>query len=133
MLAHPAHLVLTSFQIVEHLGVIVKLGIHGQRLHRHTYGMQETLVATAIIDRREQRLLFVVVSGQQETVGCREEIALEDAIVLAELIYPSHVDAERPHHRGLAVHGLIQVGHQWRITVAAIEVLGIPLLAFLKG
>ena len=95
--------------------------------------MQETLVGTAVVDGCKQRLLFVVVSGQQETVGCREEIALEDAIVLAELIYPRHVNAERPHHGGLAVHGLIQVGHQWRITVAAIEVLGIPLLALLES
>ena len=133
MFTHPAHLVLSSFQIVEHLGVARKLGIHRQRLHRHTHGVQETLVGTSVVDGGEQRLLFVVVSGQQETVGRCKEIALEDTLLLTESIHLGHVHVECPHHRRLAVLRFLQVGYELCETVAAVEVLGIPLLAFVEG
>ena len=133
MLAHTAHLILTSLQVVKHLGLIVKLGIDGQRLHRHTDGMQEALVGTSVVDGGEERLLFIIVFGQQETVGRREEIALEDAFLLAECVHLGHLHVERPHHTGLAVLRLLKVGHQLGEAVATVEVLCIPLLAFVEG
>ena len=133
VLAHTAHLILTSLQVVKHLGLIVKLGIDGQCLHRHTDGMQEALVRTSVVDGGEERLLFIIVFGQQETVGRREEIALEDAFLLAECVHLGHLHVERPHHTGLAVLRLLKVGHQLGEAVATVEVLCIPLLAFVEG
>ena len=133
MLAHTAHLILTGLQIVYHLGLIVKLGIDGQRLHRHTHRVQEALVGTSVVDGGEERLLFIIIFGQQETVSRREEIALEDAFLLAECVHLGHLHIERPHHTGLRVLRLLKVGHQLGEAVAAVEVLGIPLLAFVEG
>ena len=133
VLAHTAHLILTSLQIVEYPGLIVELGIDGQRLHRHTDGVQETLVGTTVVDGGEERLLFIIIFGQQEAVGRREEIALEYAILLAECVHLGHLHVERPHHTGLAVFRILKIGHQLCEAVAAVEVLCIPLLAFVKG
>ena len=133
MLSYTAHLVLPCLQVVEHPGLGGKLGIDGQCLDCHTHRVQETLVGATVVDGCEQRLLFVVIFGQQETIGRREEIALEDAIFLAEGIHIGHIHVKRPHHTGLCVLWFLQVGHQLREAVAAVEVPGIPLLAFIEG
>ena len=106
MLAHSAHLILAGFQIVEHLGIVVELGIYGQRLHRHTHGVQETFVGTAVVNGCEQRLLFIVIFSQKEAIDRRKEIALENAIFLAECIYFGHIHVKCPHHTGLCVFRL---------------------------
>ena len=58
VLTYTTHLVLTCLQVIQHLGLVVKLGIHRQRLDRHTYGVQKALIGTTVINRRKQRLLF---------------------------------------------------------------------------
>ena len=94
---HSAHLVLSCLQIVENLGVIIKLGIDWQRLYRHTYGMQKTLVGATVVDGGEQRFLFIIIFSQQETIGRCKEIALEDAFLLTESIHYSHLYVECSH------------------------------------
>ena len=133
MLAHTAHLVLTSLQVVEHLRFVIELSIDGQRLYRHSHRVEETLVCTSVVDRGKQRLLFIIIFGQQETVDRRKEIALEDAVLLTESIHFGHLHIECPHHTGLRVLRLLQVRHQLRKAVTTVKVLGIPLLAFIKG
>ena len=131
--AHTAHLLLSGFQKVEDGRRVVKLAIDGQRLHRHAHRMEEALVGASVVDGGEERLLFVVILGQQETVGCGEKVAPEDAVLLAETVYAGHIDAECAHLRCLAVDGFFEVGHQLCETVVAVEVPGIPLLALLES
>ena len=134
MLSAAAHLVLPTLQEVQHRRVVVELRIDGQRLHRHTHGVQEPLVRTSIVYRGEERLPLVIVLGQQEAVGRREEIALEDALLLAEGIHLRHLDVQRTNHRGLRMLRYLQVGRQLRKRVAAVaKLLGIPLLTLLEG
>ena len=133
MPAHTAHLILPCFQIVEHLGLVIKLGVDGQRLHRHTHRMQEPLVRTSIVDGGKQRLLFIIIFCKQETIGRCEEIALEDALFLAKAVNTCHIHTQRPHHRGLTMLWLFKVWHQLGKTITAVEVLCIPLFAFLES
>ena len=101
MLAHTAHLILTSFQIVEHFRLVVKLSIDGQRLHRHTHRVEETFVGTSVVNRGKQRLLFIIIFSQQEAVNRRKEITLEDAFLLTESVHFGHLHVECTHHTGL--------------------------------
>ena len=133
VLADTTHLVLPSLQVIQHLGLVVKLGIYRQRLDRHTNGMQKTFVRTTVIYRSKQRLLFIIIFSQQETISCGEEITLEDTFLFAEGIHLGHLHVERPHQRRLAVFRFLQVRHQLRKAVATVEVLGVPLLTFFKG
>ena len=95
--------------------------------------MQKTFVRTTVIDRCKQRLLFIIIFSQQETIGRCEEITLEDAFLFTEGIHPRHLHTQRPYHTGLAVYRFLQVGHQLCEAVATVEVLGVPLPAFVKG
>ena len=132
VLAATAHLILPGLQVIQHLRFVVELRIHGQRLHRHAHRVEESLVCAPVVDGGEQRLLFIIVFCQQEAVDRGEEIALEDTFLLAEGIHAGHIHAQSAHHTCLRVFRNLQVGHQLRVAVAAVKVLGIPLLAFLE-
>ena len=99
VLAAADHLFLAGFQEVKHGGLIRELGINGQRLHGHADGMLELLLGTAVEDRGEWRFMLVVVLGQQERIGRREESAFLDAVGLAEGIHPIHVGVENVYGR----------------------------------
>ena len=133
VLAAADHLFLTGFQEVEHRSVVGELGVNGQRLHRHANGMLELRIGATVEHRGEQRFLLVVVLGQQEGIGRREECAFFDAVGLAESIHPIHVDAESAEHISVRVLGYFKVGEELGEGVAAVEVLGIPLFAFLES
>ena len=133
VLANTTHLVLTCLQVIQHLGLVVELGIYRQRFDRHTYRVEKTLVRTTVINRRKQRLLFIIIFCQQETIGCCEEITLKDTFLFTEGIHLGHLHIERPHQRRLTVLWFLQVGHQLCKAIATVEVLGIPLLTLLKG
>ena len=95
--------------------------------------MQEALVGTTVIDGGKQRLLFIVIFSQEETIGRCEEIALEDAVLLAEGIHLFHLHIKSAHHRCFRMFFHFQVGHQLCEAVATVKVLCIPLLALLEG
>ena len=90
-------LLLAGFQEVQHRGVISELGIDGQRLHRHTYGMEEPLVSTSVVNSGEQCLLLVVILCQKIRVSCGEEGILIDTVGLAESLYLFLVNAKYPN------------------------------------
>ena len=101
MLSNTPHLLLPGFQVVKHLGLIVESRIDGQRLHRHAYGVKETLVGTTVVDGGEQRFLLIIILSQQKAIGRCKEVALENTFVFAESIHLRHVHTQRPHHRSL--------------------------------
>ena len=91
MLAASAHQFLSGLQIIKYGGLGGELGIDGKRLHKHTYGVIELLRLSAVVDRVEKRFLLVVELGQQIGVGHSEQRALEDSVLLAELLYAVHI------------------------------------------
>ena len=133
MLAAAAHLVLQQAHEVEHGGLAGELAVDGQRLHCHAHGAKGALVATAVVNGGKQRLLLVVVFRQQETECRGEEVALEDAVVFAELVDARHVNAQSAKLACLAVLALIAVGQELGEGVATVEVGGIPALGIVKG
>ena len=133
VLAAAVHLFLIGFHEVKHGGFVGELGVNGQRLHRHANGMLELRFGAAVINRVEQRFLLVVVFSQQVGIGRCEKGALFDVVGLAEGIHPIHVDIEDADQMGIRLSGNLAVREKLCERVAAVEVLGIPLFAFLEG
>ena len=133
VLAAADHLLLTGFQVVEDGGVVGELGVDGQCLYRHADGVLELRVGAAVEDGGEEGFLLVVVLGQQERIGRREEGAFFYAVGLAEGIDSVHVGGEGAELLAVRLFGDFQVGHELGEGVAAVEVLGIPLFGLLEG
>ena len=110
VLAASAHLLLSGFQVVEYGCLGGKLRIDGKRLHKHTYGVVELLRLSAVVDRVEKCFLLVVELGQQISVGHREERALENSVLLAELVNAVHFDGKRAEQAGFLQFRLFTVG-----------------------
>ena len=133
VLAASAHLPLQFHQEIKHSGVRGKLAVHRQGLHGHSHRMVETLVGTAVEHGREQRLLFVVVLGEQEAVGCGEQVAPEYTVLGAEAVHALHVHVKHPDHAGLGVLCLVFIGQERGEHIFATEIFCIPLLPFFKS
>ena len=133
MLAAAFHLLLTCFQEVKHGGFVGEFGINGYCLHCHAHGMFELWFGTTVVNRGEQRLLIVVVFGQQIGIRRCKEGAFFDVVGLAESIHPIHVNTENADLMGVRLSGDFKVGNELGKRVATVKSLGIPLFAFLEG
>ena len=104
------HLLLSGLQEVEHGRLVGKVCIHGHCLDQHTDRLCRPAVVTATDDGAEHRRLLVIVFSQQETVGRREEGALEDAVFAAEGIHADTVHMHAPRSQTVSVLSPVQVG-----------------------
>ena len=110
VLSAAVHLLLAGSQEVEHGGVVGEFGVDGQRLHRHTRGMEELGLGTSVIHRGEQCFLLVVVFRQEVGVCGIEKGALFDAVGLAEGTDALHIGAEDAEQMGVRAFGNLAVG-----------------------
>ena len=132
MLTASAHLLLSGFQEVENTGLCGKLRIDGQCLHEHTHSVVQFLSLTTVIDGVEKGFRLVVELSQQIGVSHGEQCALEDTVRLTELLHLGVVHLQGAQQTGFLQRRLLTIREQLCKGVAAVEVLGIPLLGFLE-
>ena len=127
VLAATRHLLLSGLQKIEHGGLVGEVCIDRHCLDQHTDRMCRPTVVASTDDGAEQRCLLVIVFGYQETVGRREDGALENAVFAAESIYAGTVNMHAPRLQSVSILGSVQVGQQGGEAVAAVVLLCIPL------
>ena len=132
VLAASARLLLSCLQIVEHRCIGSELCIDGKRLDEHAHGVSQLLGLAPVVNGVEECFLVVVELGQQVSVGHGEQRALEDAVVAAELLHAVHVDGKGAKQAGFLQFGFFAVGQQLGESVAAVKILGIPLLGLFE-
>ena len=133
MLTAAIHLLLAGLEVVQHGGLVGEGGINGQRLHRHTHGMLETLVCATIVDGIEEGFLLVVVLCQKVGVNRCKQGTFIDTVLFAEGIHLGHVGTHYALHVRLRVFLDFQVGKKLGEGVATVEVLGVPAFALLES
>ena len=132
MLPATRHLLLSGLQEIEHGRLVGEVCIHGHCLDQHTDRLCRPAVVATTDDGAEQRRLLVIVFSHQETVGRREEGALEDAMLAAEGIHAGTVHIHAPRLQTVRVLSSVKVGQQGREAVAAVVLPSIPLLVLLE-